>query len=316
LPIENIYEKSLMVSIDIVVPVYKPGPYFLQTLSGLATQKVNNSIVYKVIVVDDGNCDKRFSKLICEFPTIHLLTLAENVGRSKARNAGANYGKGDFILFLDADCEPENNDLINEHCKVFMQGFDVSFGTIKPQAKSGVFWCGYLNEVENKRRESANKNLFLALTSGHFAIKRKVFEECGGFDERYRHYGFEDRDLIATLIKKNAKMYYSPELIVRHDVEMTLAGVCKKMEEAGQYTSRIFANKFPGIYKTMVFSHFDLREHPILLKMPSLFLFAILPPLIKSFDKILLVEWIPKWLSHFGVKIFSSLAFLKGTSKS
>lgn len=305
-----------MVSIDVVVPVYIPGDYFFQTLIGLINQKLDDSIHYKIIVVDDGSCDARLTRLIREFPTIHLLTLTENVGRSKARNTGAYYGDGDFILFLDADCEPESCNLVDAHCKVFTQGFDVSFGTIKPQTKSGAFWVGYLAAVENNRRNSATKNNFLALTSGHFAIRRTLFEECGGFDEQYRYYGFEDRDLIATLIQKNAVMHYSPDLIVRHDVEMNLLGVCKKMEEAGQYTAGIFAKKFPDIYKTMVFSRFDIREHPIWLKIPLLLAVAIVPSLVKNFDELLLLRWIPNWCSHFVVKVFSSLSFLKGTSKS
>jgi glycosyltransferase involved in cell wall biosynthesis len=305
-----------MVSIDVVVPVYKPSNYFRQTLIGIVNQKVTKTIIYKVIVVDDGSCDAGLTNLISEFPTVNLITLTENVGRSKSRNKGAYYGDGDFILFIDADCHLESNELIEMHCKVFEEGYDVSFGTIKPQTKSGVIWVNYLDDVERKRCVSARKNKFIALTSGHFAIRRKLFLECNGFDERYEHYGFEDRDLIATLIKKKAIMKFSPDLVVRHDVEITLLNVCRKMEEAGQYTARLFANKYPRIYSEMLFSHFDINEHPYLLKIPLLFAIMILPLMVKKIDKLLEVECLPKWISYSLIKIFSALAFLKGTSKA
>jgi glycosyltransferase involved in cell wall biosynthesis len=306
-----------MTSIDVVVPVYKPGSYFKKTLIGLINQDVSDSIGFNIIVVDDGSCDEGLTKLVGQFSGIQLLTLHQNVGRSKARNIGANHGVGDFILFIDADCEPASTNLIEGHCKVFDKGFDVSFGAFRPQIQSKkFFWSGYLDKLENNRTQALRKKNYLALTSCNFAVSRKLFLGCNGFDERYCRYGFEDRDLIATFIKRNSKMHYSPELLVRHDVNISLNDICQKMEQAGQFTSGLFAKKFPDIYASMAYSKVDIRFSPVLMRIPLLCALILVPACVKLTDKLILFPYLPKWFSYTLVKTFSALAFLKGTWKA
>ena len=304
-----------MYSVDVVIPVYKPAQSFRSTLEALARQKISPEVICSIIIVDDGSHDDHLGQLVNEFEGMHLLTLARNRGRAQARNAGAYNGTAEFILFIDADCQVSGSDLINRHCNILTSGIDVSFGNTKPQLHNDGFWTGYFSAIEARRNKAAINGDFLALTSSHFAIRRTVFTKAGGFDSNYRQYGFEDRDLIATLIHNKAKMHYDPDLTVLHNVDFSLSEICRKMTEAGQHTAGLFADKHPDVYSRMAFSYFDVGKHPIALKIPFLLSIPIVSVLPQLFDKLLSKSLLPMPFAHLMVKSLSALAFLQGTAR-
>lgn len=60
----------------------------------------------QVIVIDDNSSDEtktKLNKFLNEFDNIELISLNENGGGGKARNAGLEKAKGKYILFADAD---------------------------------------------------------------------------------------------------------------------------------------------------------------------------------------------------------------------
>lgn len=305
-----------MASIDIVIPVYKPGSCFKETLLSITRQIVDRDIELKVYVVDDGNNDADLIQIVGEFESIELVTLKDNSGRAKACNHGALQGKGQFIFFLDADCEILGEELINQHCKVLLSGFDVSYGSTKSQVNQNEFWESYLKAVEKKREKLIATGNYLLITSNNIAIRRTLFEKVGGFDQNYQGYGFEDRDLIAKLIKSNAKVNYSTNLIVHHDVGFSLYDVIGKLEEAGELTSGVFAKNHPEQYRKLAYYYLDVRCHPIALKLPLAITNVILMPLVRAIDGHLLKTKLLRPGLVVLVKLLSAMAFLKGTGKS
>ena len=88
--------------ISIIIPVYNVEKYLNQCLQSLDMQTYTD---WECILVDDGSKDK--SSEICDnwvekdsrFRVIHQL----NGGVSKARNAGLDTARGDFVTFIDSD---------------------------------------------------------------------------------------------------------------------------------------------------------------------------------------------------------------------
>ena len=304
-----------MVYIDIVIPVYKPGDRFKETLLSITRQIVDSNIELKVYIVDDGNNDADLIQIVGEFKSMKLVILKSNAGRAKACNHGVLQGKGQFIFFLDADCEILGKELINQHCKVLLSGFDVSYGSTKSQVNQNEFWETYLKAVEKKREKLIASGIYSLMTSNNIAIRRTLFEQVGGFDQNYRGYGFEDRDLVAKLIKLNARIKYSAALIVYHDVGFSLSDVIGKLEEAGELTSGVFAKNHPEQYRKLTYYYFDVRCHPIALKLPLVITNVILIPLVKRIDGHLLKNKLLRPGMVILVKLLSAMAFLKGTGK-
>jgi len=89
------------VMVDIVIPVYNMGDTFPRTLRSVEQSEFKNK---RVIVVDDGSDDGKTPQILDGFKDrIDLLVHLPHEGKAKTVNFGAEKGRGDVILFLDAD---------------------------------------------------------------------------------------------------------------------------------------------------------------------------------------------------------------------
>jgi glycosyltransferase involved in cell wall biosynthesis len=88
--------------LSIVIPFYNLGDFIEDTLESLS-KPIDFPI--EIIIIDDGSTDEdSFNKLrmLQKKYSINLIQ-KENEGLSIARNTGAEFAKGEFLAFLDAD---------------------------------------------------------------------------------------------------------------------------------------------------------------------------------------------------------------------
>lgn len=305
-----------MVSIDVIIPVYKYHEYLPKVLHSIETQLVEKDISCSCIVVSDGYSGSDLIDLMNKYPDYYLVSLDENLGRSTARNTGAKYSKGDYLFFLDDDCVLTNPNIINQHCQLLKNGYDASFGSIQLTPKPNGFWEDYIYQIAKKRSEAAKKNDFISLTSANMAIKRCVFEKVGCFDSSYRCYGFEDRDLIANIVLDGYKIKYSDELMVFHDENIRLVDITRKMKDSAQYSANTFCGNHPILYKQMVYYYIDARFHPYFLFIPFLISLLLTDYVVKLLDKLLLSNLIPRKMGFLIVKLVSALSYVNGSYRS
>jgi glycosyltransferase involved in cell wall biosynthesis len=106
-------------TISIIIPVYNVEKYLRECLNSVVAQTFTD---WECILVDDGSKDS--SPAICDeyaqrdprFTVIHK----ENGGPSKARNAGLDIARGEWISFIDADDWVDDgyfDSLLNAKCK-------------------------------------------------------------------------------------------------------------------------------------------------------------------------------------------------------
>ena len=96
-----------MLTIYVVIPVYKAEKYIAQTLDSVLGQPYEN---IRIVCVDDGSPDDSISILRDyerRYENIHVIR-QENGGVSRARNTGIEYvlsvcSDHDYLTFLDAD---------------------------------------------------------------------------------------------------------------------------------------------------------------------------------------------------------------------
>lgn len=95
--------------VSVVVPVYNVEKYIARCIESILSQTYQN---LELILVDDGSPDN--SGKICdtyaEKDRRILVIHQENAGVSKARNAGIDLAKGEYLFFVDSDdwIEPEH----------------------------------------------------------------------------------------------------------------------------------------------------------------------------------------------------------------
>jgi CDP-glycerol glycerophosphotransferase len=89
--------------LSVVVPVYKVQGYLRQCLDSLLEQPFTD---FEVVAVDDRSPDGS-ARILAEYaardPRIKVLTLEQNVGLGRARNAGLDVAVGEYVWFLDSD---------------------------------------------------------------------------------------------------------------------------------------------------------------------------------------------------------------------
>lgn len=97
--------------LSIIIPVYNVEPYVERCLRSVEMQDIH-PLDYEVVVVNDGSKDKSLdivTRVATEFDNIRVFS-QPNGGLSAARNAGMEYAKGEYFMFLDSD------DWIAENC--------------------------------------------------------------------------------------------------------------------------------------------------------------------------------------------------------
>lgn len=93
--------------VSVIIPTYKPGPYFEECLESLSKQTLDREM-FEIIIVLNG-CDEPWHSQIKEL--IDKLLISFNVrflqtdhgGVSNARNIAIDNARGEYITFIDDD---------------------------------------------------------------------------------------------------------------------------------------------------------------------------------------------------------------------
>src|SRR5690606_33420534 len=114
----NRFNRQKMISI--LIPTYNYNVFPL--VENLYQQCERENLEYEILVLDDASPNKKFKEensKINKLENCSFQVLDENIGRSKIRNLLATRAKFDWLLFLDADTFPSNNNFIQNYLEVF-----------------------------------------------------------------------------------------------------------------------------------------------------------------------------------------------------
>jgi len=196
-----------MIRFSVIIPNLS-APTIGRTVDSLESQAYPP---YKVIVV---GMDKY--NLIHETGLVHFDRSDVPLSPAKARNRGAAQTGGDVIVFIDADCIAQPNWLTvlaerfsDPAVTVVGGGVDFHSRNYWTLADNISMFYEYLAIQPAGER--------MQLPSLNLAIRRKVFEQVGGFDERYPLPSSEDADLTIRLRKLGNRLYFEPGAVVAHE---------------------------------------------------------------------------------------------------
>jgi glycosyltransferase involved in cell wall biosynthesis len=93
-----------------LIPVYNEGSRLIDTFNRLRqVQEID-----EFIIVDDGSTDGGVTQFAKEFPSISIIRLNKNRGKSAAVRTGLEKIKSPYTLLFDADIRSVNPDQINQ----------------------------------------------------------------------------------------------------------------------------------------------------------------------------------------------------------
>jgi glycosyltransferase involved in cell wall biosynthesis len=233
-----------MNSLSVVIPTKDRAAALARTLDALEAQRTGGASL-EVVVVDNGSSDGALAQVRARAGDsalpIRLLEQPEG-GPAAARNAGVAGSRGEVLLFLGDDTEPADEGLLRAHLDLHIARPEPAYGVLgritwTPRAPVTPFMRWLENggpqfhycDLAPGPVDAANY-----FYSSHASLKRKFFQQVGGFDERFPTAAVEDTELGVRLADAGLEFDYHPELLVLHDHPTTPAQSLRRSVAVGR----------------------------------------------------------------------------------
>ena len=221
--------------ISVIICTYNREQYLIEAMESLAEQDFDKNR-FEVIVVNNNSKDdteKVCKEFIANHPEcqMHYYNETEQ-GSSAARNKGARHAKGSLLIFMDDDAIAEKDFLKNTwqfySANPGVHGFG---GRIIPRyIPAEPEWMSHyvsalVGNFDYAPVVTEFKPNKYPLES-NMVITKKAFDEIGGFNRALPgvkgnlRIGGEGKDLYFRLKEKGQKIFYVPDMIVHHVVEV------------------------------------------------------------------------------------------------
>ena len=238
--------------VSVIIPVYNRPRDIAACLDSLLALNYPSDKL-EIIVVDDASTDET-PAIVSRYP-VKLFTNLENRQAPYCRNLGAANAAGDILAFIDSDCVAD---------AIWLRELVPAFKDQKIAAVGGIVESYYdekpLDRYEQVRsslkmglwpKRSAGNNPFFYVPSCNLLMRRNVFVQAGGFNEKLE-VG-EDVDLCWRMREKGIHIDYLPEGRVFHRHRNNITAFCSRRFDYG--TSEPLLNKlYSGKVKKMVFA--------------------------------------------------------------
>jgi glycosyltransferase involved in cell wall biosynthesis len=236
-------------------------------MSVRAIERVVAPWPFEVVVVVDGSTDGTADALrALDVPFSLAVESQPNSGQAAARNRGASIARGDIVLFLDDDMEPDPQILV-AHERAHRAGADAVVGHIPlhPDSPQSIMRAGVEAWAEKRgaRLRVHDGPLELSdLLTGQLSIRRDLFGELGRFDVQFTaggSFGGEDIDFLHRAQVAGVKVVFAPDAISRQRYVVTPAQYLHQWHDAGRSDAALTA-KHPELADELRRAHrFDRR---------------------------------------------------------
>ena len=210
--------------VSIIIPVYNEFNYTYNCLKSIL--KNSGEIAYEILIADDCSTDvtQEIEKIA---KNVRLITTEKNVRFLLNCNHAAQYARGKYILFLNNDTQVQANwleplvSLIERDERIGMVGSKLVYPDGYLQEAGGIVWndASAWNYGNRKSPEDPEYNYVKEvdyISGAAIMIRKTLWEEIGGFDERFAPAYYEDTDLAFEVRKRNFKVMYQPLSVVVH----------------------------------------------------------------------------------------------------
>jgi GT2 family glycosyltransferase len=140
--------------------------------------------------------------------------LPEDVGIPGGRNAGVPHADGDLLFFLDDDASLAQRDTLARLARLFAERPDIGLVQLRVEPLEGG--TGPRDWVPRLRTSTRRRSGEITLVwEGAVAMPRRVFDEIGGWDARYR-FIHEGVDLAWRVMDHGYRVHYEAALVALH----------------------------------------------------------------------------------------------------
>lgn len=250
---------SCEISVSIIIPVYNQWDYTYMCLKSVLENTEN--IPYEVIIADDNSSDETLN-IDKYVKNVKIIRNKNNLGFLRNCNNAAKQATGKYILFLNNDTEVKKDWLKNI---LLLMENDENIGIAGPKFiypdgvlleagcivwKDGESWQYGAFDSPDKPEYNYIRQVD-SISGACIIIKKELFDDIGGFDERYAPAYYEDTDLAFEARKRGYKIVYQPASVVIHYENITY----KKYRPDSSNNKEKFKQKWKQILENDHYEH-------------------------------------------------------------
>ncbi len=248
--------------VSVVIPTYNTARTIDFCLTSVLNQGFSES---EVIVVDGGSTDGTIEKI--KRYSVKLIGQS-SLGLAAARNAGAEISNGDVIIFLDGDCIASKNLIRNMVEPFHNKEIGMTQGYIDIANPDSLVARLIFKKARYVFRDLEYLNF---VWTGCVAIRRKLFEMVGKFDESVRFV--EDDELAYRVVNAGYKIYLVKNAKFFHHFPMSSWRHLKRQAATARWMVRLirmsgrFTSKHGSLteYSKLVIHSLTLLSFPLLI---------------------------------------------------
>jgi glycosyltransferase involved in cell wall biosynthesis len=198
-----------MARVSAIIPVYNGAVTIAEAIDSVLGQTYANS---EVIVVNDGSTDAT-AEVLRQYGDRITVVEQTNGGLSKARNAALRIANGEYVAFLDAD-DLWLSTMLERAVAVLDRDQEcvLVYSDLELVDSAGITLNTSLvggPAAHAPTLEEMLTRLWPIMPSA-VVMRRETLEECGGFCEEFRSYGYEDA-YCWLRAREHGHFHYLPE---------------------------------------------------------------------------------------------------------
>lgn len=204
---------SKIAELSVLIPNY--NYVCLPLVRRLQSLLESAAIPYEIIVADDGSTDLQTieaNRPIAALTNCQYLIRPKNVGRAAIRNILAQTAQYTFLLYIDSDLTVINDQFIRRYVDCLNESTTMIDGGVSiggnPEALKGNL--RYLYEKAEEPNHTAicrQASPYQHLHTANLLIRKELILQHP-FDDRFRHYGYEDVLLGKVLHQHNVPIMH------------------------------------------------------------------------------------------------------------
>lgn len=256
--------------VSVVIPTRNGARRLPRCLAAVRAQDYRGPV--EIVVVDDASTDDTAG--VAAAHGARVLRSDANVGPGQARNLGVAAAMHDVLAFTDDDCVPEagwltgivhqidngaaavcgltlpdgEHSVLLRHLRAnnVMLPLAMTFHGERSTLTRAVDYARGLLGIGAIDWERSGPRQVFSAGSGNLATTRRIFEDVGGFDPRFR-FSAEDQDLCRRVGAAHpAGLWFTPEARVRHVYRDSLRDTLRRSAAYGA-GHMVLREKIPGV---------------------------------------------------------------------
>jgi GT2 family glycosyltransferase len=183
-------------------------------------------VPYELVVVDNASSDAT-PRLLERLPHVTVHRNDANVGFGKACNQGAQAARGEFLLLLNNDariapgCLSALVDAARADPRCGAVGGKLVWPDGRLQEAGAIVWqdgtaVGYGRGSDPTAPEFSYRREVDYCSGALLLVRRELFAELGGFDDRFAPAYYEDADLCLEIRRRGHRVLYEPRARALH----------------------------------------------------------------------------------------------------